>query len=399
MKEIVLFITAFLFFINTNAQKASIVKEWIFIQEIIDDETNDIYKIVNFNADKNFVFSGRIIGTWDYSKKNHIIILGERLGEMGGEWKIADLSKSELVLKKENAKMVFYDANFDKLSINNKKSNFQGIWKIIDNSKTPSFVKFELPYNFITGNTIGSKSGKWYFDKDNNSIIMFTSVRKWNGKMECKIINDSIMVLASTRKEIKIQKVNNTAKNIQFLEFVEENDTSYSKFKSSYYYEQNNSFNFNWENTEAKIEFLKTVDRLTYNKSVLIPDFEVFDKSEISSNVEFEEDKYQISISQLFTFSNKDYTANKLERENIYYPLSRPNKYKEKKDTILTTLAGSFECKVFDVVYDNGNTIARLYMIKDKPGIYARIIMYGRNNHTDNKKYLIFELSDIDIKE
>ncbi len=396
MKKLLLIILSLVLFLNANAQKASVAKEWILTQIKTDSNTKDVYKIVNFNTDKSFVFSGRPIGEWTHNNKSINISAGDE--GINGEWAIIKFSKSKLILEKGNTKMFFTEKNFDNLSVDNKESKVSGVWKIIDGSRTPSFIKFELPYRFSSGNEIGSKSGEWYFQKDDNSLVLLTNVRRFRGKKECKRLNDSIMVLGTVDNEIKLQKVNNTAENIELLEFPKENDSSYSTFKSSYYYdEEERPINFDWEVKDAKIDFLKSVNALTYIKSVLITDFEILDKTEVSSKVIYSEDNNQILISKLFIFSNKNYTAKAVENENIYYPLSRPQKYKELEELTLTVPSGTYECKVFDVIYDNGNTVARLYMIKNKPGVYAKIIMYSRNNYTENKKYLVFELFNIDI--
>ena len=86
-------------------------------------------------------------------------------------------------------------------------------------------------------------------------------------------------------------------------------------------------------------------------------------------------------------------SANEMNAQNLFYPLEIEYNYRVTGEEEITVAAGTFKCKVVEAIGGYGDTKAKLYLIEDQPGIYAKIIIETKGH--DTVEHSKFELTSI----
>ncbi len=374
------------------AKNAKILGKWLLTKAKTGDKTEEVYQVVTFKKDGYAEMQGRVIGTWKKSKKT-ITIESEMIKEFAGKWKIAKHTKTKLVLKKGESALYLSVYKLKKIKAANKKSGFAGVWKLQQKNKEGAdvYLKFELPnilrlHSLAPGHS-GKNSGLWIFKKKSNTLILMIREPMLRGIGKVKKISKGKFTLEKDGKKIKAKRIKQEAAGREELNFATEDDSA-----ENTELKQLNPEEFPWFNTETKIAYLKTVAQITYKKSTLLEDLDIFISEEITAKVSLDEDMYQAAIDNIFG----NLSARTNDSENVFYPLQEPDEYRVAADKEITVPAGTFKCKVIEINDDFENRKLRCYMIKDRPGIYAKIILV--EDEVGHEKYSMYELTDIKEK-
>jgi hypothetical protein len=123
--------------------------------------------------------------------------------------------------------------------------------------------------------------------------------------------------------------------------------------------------------------------------------FNFFDTTKVETSIKYDEAAKEIELELLFEIVNNKYNDYKSSPTNLFFPLIKPESVRQLDDATIEVPAGSFDCQVVEAKMEGGKTIARLYMIKNKPGVYARLVFLNRSNLSDDKKYIVYELTEL----
>jgi len=151
-----------------------------------------------------------------------------------------------------------------------------------------------------------------------------------------------------------------------------------------------------WQDSYGMIMSLENVKQLVYKYSSLIDDKEAFKDKILTANVKANIEESCLSIDYIFygydTYNLPEDTQlppNKAYSE-LLYP-ERENSFRVTGTEQITTPAGTFDCTVIEV-FDNSEIKKKLWMINNKPGIYAKCI---HDKSGDWGHYDIYELQEI----
>nr|MDA3866767.1 hypothetical protein [Salinivirgaceae bacterium] len=134
-----------------------------------------------------------------------------------------------------------------------------------------------------------------------------------------------------------------------------------------------------WQDPMEMMMSLANVKQLVYNYSSLIEEAEAFENKTLTADVNSNPQGQVLSIDFIF-YGYDRYTLpedaalppNEFDGYNLLYP-EEDNSFRVVGSEKITTPAGTFDCIVLEVLIDS-EARKKLWMIKDKPGIYAKII-------------------------
>ncbi len=135
---------------------------------------------------------------------------------------------------------------------------------------------------------------------------------------------------------------------------------------------------------------------MVYKYSVLIEDAETFESKTLKADVSATLDEERASIDFIFNGYDRYNLPDDTElrsNENysdILFPL-KGDTFRISGEEEITTPAGTFQCLVLEIMGDF-DTCKKAWMIKDKPGVYAKIIEDQPGNFGH---YSVYELQEI----
>lgn len=251
-------------------------------------------------------------------------------------------------------------------------------------------------------------AGTWKFNKRQQAIIMSSTLDKdFNGKATLVKISDAEMVYKKEDAVLYFQKIPSPdlpskvedpkpALNITRLEFSEEEFfTEDGDYK---YYDD--EAKLPWKDYMEMLMSLNNVTQLIYKFSTLEDDGANFNTTILKADVNSNPSEQTLSIDYIFygydRYNLPDDSAlpPNTEYSNLLYP-EEENTFRVTGSEQITTQAGTFECTVIEVI-GSLETKKKLWMINEKPGIYAKIITDKPGSFG---KYTIFELQEIKMLE
>lgn len=220
--------------------------------------------------------------------------------------------------------------------------------------------------------------GKWKCDKDRKMLIMESSRDKdFNG--EAKVLNLKGDKLSYKKdgailnfKKAEMAKPDNTP--IPKLAF---SDEDFYK-GDEYAYDDNDKLPWNLKQIYTS---MKNIKEMVYDVDRFEPNKGKVDSWVNSYKVAFINDG-ELSIRE-YSYFRKDYvdmTENgyplndESEKEKEFYPRSKPDLFRVIGEEDCKTTAGTFKCTVVEAIGDF-DTKVKYWMINDKPGTYAKIII------------------------
>jgi hypothetical protein len=100
-------------------------------------------------------------------------------------------------------------------------------------------------------------------------------------------------------------------------------------------------------------------------------------------------------IKQDTTQYSESYVGHMINTDNLFYPEVALDVYRVIGNEQLKVNAGTFDCNVIEGMRDEVKI--KMWMIMDKPGVYAKIIEEGKNVFGDNE-YIVTELEALNLK-
>lgn len=402
MKTTFLLITLITLQIFSYAQEKKIVGEWLLTKVEVDGKIQEPYVVQEFLVNGNVLSMGVEFATWSYVKEsNSIELKSERNKDFNGTVKILKLKGDQMILSKETAKMFYTKIDAEQIAKQNKLSGVEGLWRI-ENLASSKLITFKLPdlYTYVeSGDGISSTgSGTWIFNKDEGMLIVIgrdeirgkcTVVLKDSEKMVLKNGNNTFFTLS---------KESSNSGEIEHLTF----DKKAFSTDQAYDRTEADAEKLPWKDKMEMMMSLVDLKQLTYKFSSLVEDVETFEHKTFIAEVHSIPAEQSLSIDNIFEGYDRhnlpedsEFSANKLDLggySNNLYPVKDENFRISGTETV-TTPAGTFDCLVIEMVV-NYEVRRKLWMIKDKPGIYAKVI--AENDDDFFGYYHMYELQSIE---
>ncbi len=393
MKKIsVLFFALLLSAASITAKQLPIVGKWLLTIAEVDGHNQEVYSEVVFKEDGYAEMDGRVFGTWDYDKKSKsITIESKMIEEFAGKRTVSNPSKSEMMFSGDGLKLHFLKLDEAKIKKENEESGLLGLWKFESEGETTS-INFEAPdvISYFNESEYSTSSGKgvWMFNSAQSSVILILNNRALSGNNSVESITGKSFNLIKNDRVIEVTKIQEFEGEMEPINFTE--DDVYKSIDSGdekFFFD---GFNYIWKNAYEKTNYLKHVQSLSYRLTNKIASLNAFVSNEITTKISVDEQEQQASLEPIFGQFSSEY----LSPNNLFYPLEIDNTYRIVGDEIITVPAGTFACKVVDAVSGFDGNKLKLYMITNRPGVYAKIIVAG--GEEEDATYQQYELSRIE---
>ncbi len=378
MKKIFLATALSLISIMAWAQTSKISGRWLLTKVETQNGVDEPFFITDFNADGSMVMMDMDAGTWKYDKsKKAIFIFSQRNKKMNGESKVEKLTKNKMILNKNNARLFYIKINQKDIARNNAKFNLTGVWKAQPDENSTIFLKFIAPDSLVkvtTGDgSVETAHDSWIFNPKDKTLIIIGFSAEMRGKHKVKELTANRLVLEKEGNTLTAERIDDNSDNIEKLTF------TYDDFP-----EENNSEDLlPWRNFEEMTDFLSGVKKLTYRHGTLLAEINVFEYKTYYSDIKVNRDKPSVDFSNFVVengnpeqYSEK-YKGGLSEKYNNFFPLNDIMPYRIKGKDTVTVPAGTFKCTVVEGL--DGDNKVKLWMIDDKPGIYAKKVYLGDN--------------------
>ncbi len=134
---------------------------------------------------------------------------------------------------------------------------------------------------------------------------------------------------------------------------------------------------------------MQKLTALKYARHRLVPVVNIFDTENVISEISFDEEYNEITVTELFgdlSTDNSELTP--------FYPAREPEIYRVLPEREITVPAGTFECTVVEAAEFSNNAKIRYYMINSRPGVFAKIVVIQKP--FEEEEYESYELTAIE---
>lgn len=382
--------------------KNKITGEWLLETIEENGEKVPVGQLAEFNKNGIFYMQGMVFGTWGYIESSDQIILDNE--EFKGECPILSCNANELIINADGDELYFSKFDKQKIIIENNESGLLGVWKFKGEPDpyANTFVKFNDTGEFkiiIKQESMRSElNGLWVFNKQERSLMMIglRSEDIFAGKnIVVKIDEDAIEI----ENNGKIFKGNRKVQDVQKIERLTFTQDDFFTEDGDYKYEDEEA-KLPWQDYYARRDYLSNIEFLIYDYSILIEGTATFETKSLTADVMVDEGEGSIIIEYVFNgWDHYNFPEGyELPTENFdnyspLYPL-KGSTFRVVAEEEITTAAGTYSCTVIEALSDsNSEEYVKLWMINDKPGVIAKIIIDkpGRYGY-----YTVYELTEIE---
>ncbi|MCF6181537.1 hypothetical protein [Lutibacter sp.] len=377
--------------------------EWLLEKQEKDGKTDFVGVIMDLNSNGIFYTQGFIFGTWDYNNTTKAIFFDTK--KLNGEYSILESNKTSFILDVKSAKTYFSKIDHEKIAKENGASGLIGTWRLSDeeNPDAVHILKFNAPDKFVyvekTEYSTSTSNGMWLFNKSEKTVILLGRLEKLSGLNKVIAITNNQISLENNGTIYSFKKEAQQVVKIEHLTFTQ--DDFYTKAKDG----EESEFKYSddeqklpWKDPMKMMMTLVNVKHLVYNYATLIQAVDVFENETLTADVNSNPQEQQLSIDFIFNGYDRynlpedaGLPPNEFDAYNKLYP-EEDNSFRVVGSEKITTPAGTFNCTVIEAV-DGFDRSKKLWMINDKPGIYAKII--DENRAKNYGYYHIYELQEI----
>lgn len=219
------------------------------------------------------------------------------------------------------------------------------------------------------------EAGTWEYNKNQNTILMNSSVDKsMNGKAELIKVTEDELQYEKDGAIYTLVKHDDIEEYGAMLDFSE---TDFFTEDGNYKYDGEEE-KLPWKDPSEMLMSLVNVKHLVYKRSKLNELTDSFEDIKLIADVAANADEMSLSIDYIF-FGYDRYNLPEdtelppnTEYANLLYPEIEFN-FRIVEVEEITTSAGTFLCTVIEAAQDEIQK--RLWMINDKPGVYAKCII------------------------
>ncbi len=379
--------------------------KWLLEKVEKDGKTEFVGQIMDLNSNGIFYAQGMIFGTWDYNKATEKISFDvkEEGDELNGKHPILKSNKATFIIDVEGAKLCFLKIDNEKIAKENGTSGLIGTWRLSDeeSSDVLHILKFKSPDKFTfvekTENSASTSNGMWIFNKSEKTVILIGRLQKLRGLNKVIAIKNNEISLGNKGTIYSFKKEAQHEVKIEHLTFTQDD-----------FFTEDGEGDFKYDDDEQKLPWkdymemmmtLVNVKQLVYNYSNLIEAVDIFENKTLIADVNSNPQEVELSIDFIFNGYDRynlpedaGLPPNEFDAYNKLYPEEDNNNFRVVGSEQITTPAGTFDCTVIEVV-DGFDRSKKLWMINDKPGVYAKIIDEKRDESYGY--YHLYELQGI----
>lgn len=384
--------------------------EWLMEKVEVDGKIEFVGQIMDFNSNGILYAQGMMFGKWDYNKEAKKIVfdITEEKDKMSGEHSIIKSNSSMFSIDVNGSILYFLKIDKEKIAKENSASGLIGTWRLSDeeNPDALHILKFNAPDKFISvekSQYSGSRStsnGMWIVNKSEKTVIFIGRLEKLRGLNKVIAITNNEISLENNGTIYSFKKEAKQVGEIEHLTYTQNDfftEDGEGEFK---YYDDEQKLP--WKDYMEMMMTLVNVKQLVYKHSTLIEGVDVFESETLTADVNSNPQEQELSIDFIFNgydrYNLPEDTAlppNEFDAYNKLYPTEDNSNFRVVGPEQITTLAGTYDCTVIEVV-DGFDRSKKLWMINDKPGIYAKIIDEKRDENFGF--YHIYELQEINNK-
>jgi len=384
MKYLLLVLVSLICFAElAGAQQSKLVGSWLITKVEFKGEIENPYQITEFSEDGKMIMIGMEVGKWNYDKSTNAMHMKSEFDkDFNGACKIDKLDENILIMTKDGTKLYYTKIDETKIAAANKNSELIGTWEFKDvpYSEMNTHLTFTEPNKFsmIQKEEYSSATfnGTWIFDKQNSLLIMIGLRGEDFLKGESKVLKIGGETFELENNGI-IFKANKKAKNTNAIERLAFSEDNFFTEDGDFKYEADIE-KLPWQDPMMMMMSLVNVKHLLYKFSTLVENTEVFEDITLTADVVANPQEQELHIDNIFYGydrynlpedatlpPNDDY-------DHLLYP-DEENTFRLAGSEQISTPAGTFDCAVIEVVTSR-EARKKLWMIIDKPGVYAKII-------------------------
>ena len=395
MQKILGIIITVLIFSFAFAKTPEVTGQWLLTKAEIKGKVVQPYQIFEFKPDGKLLAMGIELAAWKYEANGQQVVLkSARDKDFNGAMKIVKITPEQMVLQKGKDIYTYARVEPDKIKKANEQSGLAGLWAVKGTEYPCAFLKLDLPQDFslvrVAFGETDRAGGSWIFSPEDQVIIFVGFSHLLRGKVKLADVQKDGFSLQLTDRTLKAQKVKPTPiERLTFKEddFPEEPD-------------EQSQARLPWKDFDGMVQFLSKVKAVHYSYGQLLPKLNVLayptkHLSKVQADAQKPSVRFtNLSVSEGNTSQYSEKVLNDMAGDEFhFFPLEDFWQYRVVGAEKLTVPAGTFDCTVVEAV--DGDKKFKLWMINDKPGIYAKIIReetdpFGKVN------YSVEELEQVD---
>ncbi len=393
-----LYIILLAFTVTAFAQTERLNGQWLLTKAEIKGQTITPYQIFEFKTNGKLLAMGMEVGTWRFDKKANTIVLKSKMNkDFNGQGKVVKLTPEAFIMNKGGDKYYYSRVHPEKIAKNNKAARLAGKWKLTGSEYPFAALKLDLPDKFTLiqsgqGET-DTRRGTWIFVPDEQAIIFIGFSHLLRGKIPLSHLTADGFTLQTSNGKLKARRITETASKIERLTFTEDDFPEDAEPDVS---------KLPWRDFEEMADFLNTVASVQYSYGILLPELNLLKHtSVIVSKVQVDPTKPSVRFTNFTVFGkdssqfSENYKGGLTNSRNAFFPQDEPWPYRINGVEKITVPAGTFSCTVIEAV--DGDKKLKYWMINDKPGIYAKIII-DETDPFGKPAYTVRELEKINYK-
>jgi hypothetical protein len=397
MKKITLLLTVLITFNTVFAGKVNVTGKWLITKIENKEGAQSPYQTMSFNEDGTLLIMGMPIGTWNLKDKK-INIVSKLFEKTDEDYKILKSDKNSLVMKSGSQTLYLKRLDDAKVRADNEASGLMGKWQV--NGDYPEMTRvldFQLPDQLsIVETETGMSStygGNWIYQPKDGSVILIVLGTPLRGKYDVSINGEQLL--------LKNDQITLTGKPAQSM-----SELIHLDFTEDDFYDADGNYKYDdaadklpWQDVYTVIQNLAKYKSLVYKYTNVNPDTQIPETKTLTAEVKYDDINGGVCVDYIFN----GYDKNNLPEDtqlppncyndggyNDLFPY-KGDTYRVGKTEQITVPAGTFDCVVVDVVGDF-DSAARLWMVKDQPGVIAKIIQEKKG---DFGFYKVFELEKL----
>ena len=396
IKRILVFIFL-LFTLTLNAQPNKLSGSWLLTKADIKGKVVQPYQIFEFKPDGKLRAMGIELAAWKYDANGKRVVLkSDRDKDFNGAMKIVKITSEQMVLQKGKDVYTYARVQPDKIKKANEQSGLAGLWALKGTEYPCAFLKLDVPQDFslvrVASGETDRAGGSWIFSPEDQAVIFVGLSHLLSGKIKLADVQKDGFSLQLADRTLKAKKVKPAP--IERLSFKEDDFPEEA--------DEQSQARLPWKDFDGMAQFLSTVKAVHYSYGQLLPKLNVLAyPTEHISKVKADAQKASVrftnlSVSEGNASQYSEKVLNEMSSDEFhFFPLEDFWQYRVVGAEKLTVPAGMFDCTVVEAV--EGDKKFKLWMINDKPGIYAKII----REETDpfgKVSYFVEELERVEMK-
>jgi len=371
--------------IQLQAQKSLVEGEWLLehINDMQNNNLEEVAQILNFDTSGTIFIQERPFGTWSF--ENNMVIIDAR--KIPGSYEVTAISDQEMELTLDNKQLYFTKIVRSKMITDNKNSSLLGVWKFKSQEHLQELIEFKEPDKIMhiemDDSYKATQKGIWFYKPNTKELIIIGQIGNIDGINTVASISNIEVLLENKGIKYTLNKVVQvTVERLDFLEDDFQNETK---------------DDLPWKDYYKMITEMSKISQLVYQYDLLEENTSTFETKLLTANVSANTENETLNIDNIFNgydrsslYEDQEFPENKYNNFKPLYPCSART-FRVIGEEKITVPAGTFLCTVVEALGDF-STQFKIYMIKDKPGIIAKVISDSPDEYGH---YAIYQLKEI----